>query len=159
MIRYTCPHSVVADTLAHLRAAGRWNKECVVLWLAPRASSSDAPPICAAYLPLQEARADRFRIPPEGMSTLMAHLRAHKLRLAAQVHSHPYEAFHSIADDDWAVVRREGALSVVVPDFASHTTPDNFVSDAKFYQLTASDRWLELEIISAAFEIVDDNRA
>jgi hypothetical protein len=157
MTRYTCLRSVVADTLEYMRAAGRRNKECVVLWLAPRTSSPDAPPICEAYLPLQEARKDQFRIPPEGMNALMAHLRTDKLRLAAQVHSHPREAFHSIADDEWAVIRREGALSVVVPDFAARTTPDNFVAHAKFYQLSSNDRWLELETVGSAFEICHDD--
>jgi len=35
--------------------------------------------------------------------------------VAAQVHSHPDEAFHSKGDDEWAIVRHEGALSIVVP--------------------------------------------
>lgn len=153
MTRYICPRTVVADTLNYLKAAGRQNKECVVLWLAPRTSSPDAPPICQAYLPLQRAHEDQFHIPPEGMTALMAHLRAHALRLAAQVHSHPAEAFHSIADDKWAIIRRAGALSVVVPDFSSHTTADTFVDDAKFYQLSPDDRWLEVQTVDAVFEM------
>jgi proteasome lid subunit RPN8/RPN11 len=39
------------------------------------------------------------------------------LRLIAQVHSHPSEAYHSNADDRYAIVTANGGLSLVVPDF------------------------------------------
>jgi proteasome lid subunit RPN8/RPN11 len=39
------------------------------------------------------------------------------LRLIAQVHSHPNEAYHSEADDQYAIVTAEGGLSFVVPNF------------------------------------------
>jgi len=90
---------------------------------------------------------------------MMTYLRQYKLKLVAQIHSHPREAFHSIADDQWAIVRREGALSIVVPDFATHTTPENFMLDARFYQLSQSDQWFELEDIASAFEVLHDDRA
>jgi hypothetical protein len=37
--------------------------------------------------------------------------------LIAQVHSHPNEAYHSEADDEYAIVTAEGGLSFVVPNF------------------------------------------
>ena len=153
MTHLSCSYTIVADTLAHLRAAGRDSKECVVLWLGRRLPADAT--ICEAYLPLQRARDDQFHIPPEGMTELMAYLRTHKRRLVAQVHSHPREAFHSLADDHWAIVRREGALSIVVPDFAAHTSPENLVTEAKFFQLSPQDRWLQVGDIVAAFEMCD----
>ena len=72
---------------------------------------SAAPVIVEAYVPEQEAEVDYFHIPPSGMMALMAHLRERRLGLAAQVHSHPARAFHSLADDKWAIVRHEGAMS------------------------------------------------
>jgi hypothetical protein len=39
--------------------------------------------------------------------------------LAAQIHAHPGRAYHSGADDQLALVRLPGGLSIVVPDFAS----------------------------------------
>jgi hypothetical protein len=39
--------------------------------------------------------------------------------LAAQIHAHPGQAYHSGADDQLALVRLPGALSIVVPDFAA----------------------------------------
>lgn len=35
----------------------------------------------------------------------------------ARIHSHPYEAFHSPADDANPALTHEGALSIVVPYF------------------------------------------
>jgi len=59
-----------------------------------------------AFKPWSEyAKALVFRIPPSSMTAMMAHLRERKLGLAAQVHSHPNRAFHSRADDAWAIVR------------------------------------------------------
>jgi len=39
--------------------------------------------------------------------------------LAAQIHAHPDRAYHSEADDQLALIRLPGGLSIVVPHFAS----------------------------------------
>lgn len=39
--------------------------------------------------------------------------------LAGQIHAHPRHAYHSPADDQLALIRLPGGLSIVVPDFAS----------------------------------------
>ena len=39
--------------------------------------------------------------------------------LAGQMHSHPRQAYHSRADDELALVKLPGGLSIVVPDFAT----------------------------------------
>ena len=79
-----------------------------------------------------------FHIPPEGMTALYAELRHKRLMVAAQVHSHPQEAFHSKADDRWAIVRHEGALSLVVPHFAQATTLDRFLETSR----STSSQWV-----------------
>jgi hypothetical protein len=61
------------------------------------------------------------------------------------VHSHPAKAFHSRADDEWAIVRHEGALSLVVPDFASRTSADSFATDIAAFVLTSSNEWAEIK--------------
>ena len=139
-----CPTPVIEDTLAYLRAAGRDGKECVVLWLTARPVVPGAI-VAEAYRPEQQAAMDRFWIPPPAMSALMSHLRTRKLGLAAQVHSHPQRAFHSRADDEWAVVRHEGALSIVVPDFADGVGIDNFLDRIAVFSLSADDRWIDIE--------------
>lgn len=138
----SCSRQHVDDTVRHLQKAGRRRMECVVLWLGrPRSGVTE---IAECYRPLQTARADQFRIPPNGMTALQAKLRAERLMVAAQVHSHPREAFHSRADDAWAIVRHEGALSLVVPDFAQQVTAANFMDLTKVYRFSSSAKWCEV---------------
>jgi proteasome lid subunit RPN8/RPN11 len=137
-----CPLHAIDRTLTHLREAGRSRQECVVLWLGRRQLGFID--IVECYRPLQFARADRFRIPPEGMTALQRILRAERLLVAAQVHSHPYEAFHSEADDAWAIVRHEGALSLVVPRFASDTLAYSFLDQAKVFRFSDAATWDEV---------------
>lgn len=134
--------SVVGQTLAALRRAGHYGLECVALWLGR--GRGDRISVAELYLPEQEADSDFFRIPPHSISALLAHLGSSHAFVAAQVHSHPGEAFHSLADDRWALVRHEGALSLVVPHFASDTTVANFTSNVAMFELAAGNLWREI---------------
>lgn len=136
------PETVITKTLQELHRAGANNCERVVLWLGSRGGGSID--VSEAFVPLQEAEEDYFWIPPEGMSELLSHLRQNRLMIAAQVHSHPEHAFHSEADDRWAIVRHVGALSLVVPFFGLHTTEESFTEDASVFQLSERNRWLEV---------------
>lgn len=144
MTHLQCPSKVVDETLEALREGGRAGVERVVFWLGSRTSSEAV--ISEIYLPQQEAEKDYFRIPPDSMIELMHHLRRRRLVLLAQVHSHPGMAFHSEADDRWAVVRHGGALSIVVPEFASKTTMRNFEKNTAVFRLTSDDRWQKVEL-------------
>jgi len=155
MSKVFCSQSIVAGTLASLREAGRDGRERVVLWLSPRGETAEYT-IAEFFVPRQETAEDYFRIPPDSMRELMAHLRDRRLSLRAQVHSHPKDAFHSRADDKWAIVRHEGALSIVVPRFAADTTPENFLARIAAFQLSSDDRWLGVatEHIDALFGMI-----
>ena len=138
----TCSSTVLATTLTHLREAGTRRCECIVLWLGRPAEGVIR--VEEAYVPPHEAREDMFHIPRASMTSLHAHLRKHRLMVAAQVHSHPREAFHSLADDRWAIIRHEGALSLVVPYFAASTTPLNFGDKVKVYCFSDTAEWVEV---------------
>jgi hypothetical protein len=137
------PTGLVDDTLAFLRRAGDRKSEGVVLWLGRREPRGIA--VTEAYVPEQEAACDYFRMPPSAMAALLKHLGNTGTFIAAQVHSHPQEAFHSEADDTWAIVRHLGALSLVVPYFARDTASDNFVRQVAAFRLSASNIWQELD--------------
>lgn len=138
-----CPSGVVRTTLKHLRQAGYVGRECVVLWLGSRESGEIR--VKSVYRPIQKAREDMFHIPPQGMTALLRELRRSGYMVAAQVHSHPGPAFHSRADDKWAIIRHEGALSLVVPNFAAMTTVDNFLDESKVYRFSCSGKWLHVK--------------
>jgi hypothetical protein len=137
-----CAQSFVEETLVHLEKAGRGGVECIVLWLG--VWEGDDIRVASVYRPQQTARRDQFLISPNEMASIMELLREHRWMIAAQVHSHPFEAFHSIADDEGAIVRHQGALSFVVPWFAAKTSVETFLEDIALYRLEAGDRWLEV---------------
>lgn len=137
-----CPSSVVDVTLVQLREAGNRDHECVVLWLGHCVDRSIQ--IEKAYRPLQRAQVDMFHIPPEGMNALHSELRRHRYMVAAQVHSHPGPAYHSGADDHWAIIRREGSLSLVVPSFARGTSVADFLDNTKVYRFSTAAEWVEI---------------
>ena len=132
--------ALIAETVDHLRAARR--SERVVLWLGRR--QADVVRVCEVFVPIQIADAGYFRIPSDGMDLLFGHLRTARLMVAGQVHTHPHEAFHSPVDDEWAIVRHEGGLSLVVPQFCQTTTAATFVKDAKVFRLDANDAFVEV---------------
>lgn len=129
----------VEDTLRHLRDAGRRGTECVVLWFGRQEDAVVR--VQQVYRPAQMEWRDMFRIPPDSMKAILSEISSKRLMIAAQVHSHPFGAFHSMADDAWAIVRHVGALSLVVPDFALKTSSATFMENAKLFLLTPENRW------------------
>jgi proteasome lid subunit RPN8/RPN11 len=136
------PTRIVESTVTSLRKAGDRQSEGVVLWLA--CGTPNGRLVTEAYVPEQEASHDFFRIPPESMAALLAHLGQTGSLIAAQVHSHPEEAFHSEADDRWAIVRHVGALSIVVPYFAKQISVGNFLGQVAMFRLNDANQWSEL---------------
>jgi len=88
---------------------------------------------------------DYFRIPPHAMSALLKHLGDTATAVVAQVHSHPRAAFHSRADDKWAIVRHLGALSLVIPHFARGISVENFLTRAAAFVLSEENTWEEVK--------------
>ncbi len=131
----------IRQTISLLHSAGR--RECVLLWLGRRETGVQR--IKEVFRPVQKASVGYFEIPRDGMAQLMVRLRTQGLYVASQVHTHPEEAFHSQADDKWAIVRHHGALSIVLPRFAKTTTPNNFLLEAAVYQLSPLDTWIRVD--------------
>lgn len=129
----------IKRTLDFLKKAGIHRVECVVLLLAK--SQGGALDVQTVYLPQQIAEKDYFRIPEGSMKELMSYLRKYRLMVAAQVHTHPGSAFHSLADDTWAIIRHVGGLSLVLPRFAHTTTTESFIRDAAVFRLSEDNCW------------------
>lgn len=138
-----CSHAIVEHTIAQLRTSGRLMREGVVLWLGKWGDTETD--VVEAYEPPHQAAGDYFFLSSQDMQAMMAHLRATQTRICAQIHSHPGPAFHSKTDDEWSLVRREGALSLVVPRFARTVTPASFLDDIAAYTLSKLDKWEAVE--------------
>jgi len=137
------PGTIVRDTLAELKSAGHRKSERVALWLGRR--TRDCITIESLWIPEQTAGYDFFDIPRHAMEALFGELKKRRLMVAAQVHTHPGRAFHSHADDKWAIVRHKGALSLVVPYFALRTETDTFVRETALFVLSSANEWLEAD--------------
>ena len=134
--------ALLIETITELQHGGPPRTEHVALWLAKRTDPQIT--VRELFVPEQEAAAGYFHIPRLAMGHLMVYLRERGLMIAAQLHTHPQDAFHSPADDRWAIVRHVGALSIVLPAFGLTTTPKNFRAEAKFFMLDRSNHWMEV---------------
>jgi hypothetical protein len=110
---------VVSFTLANLQKYGAKGLEGLVLWLGE--VEGDVAHVSRAIVPEQKSISREsgvgYFVEGNTLFQLNRALAQTGLRLIAQVHSHPNEAYHSEADDQYAIVTAEGGLSFVVPNF------------------------------------------
>jgi len=118
--RVELPRHVVVQTQMALRNFGAAGNEGLVLWLGEVANGAAI--VRAAMVPPQRSIRNEdgvgYFIDTGTLFEVNRFLSAKRLRLLAQVHSHPTEAYHSQTDDEYAIVTTEGGFSLVVPDFA-----------------------------------------
>ncbi|SRR6266487_1027333 len=145
--RVTVEDSVVRATLKTMRDFGAHGCEALVLWLG-----NVRPPhahVIMAFTPDQRAITSEsgvgYFVSGETLFQLNRALADTGLRLIAQVHSHPGEAYHSEADDRYAIVTVDGGFSLVVPDFGEAPADP---SSWAVYRLVEGD-WQELKLVEA----------
>ena len=131
------PHHIASETQRFLRTVGRQGKEGLALWCGKTAD--DAFEVTHLLIPRQRGvrRADGVCaiVDSDEMHRINVELYNSGLRIIAQVHSHPTEAYHSAMDDEYAIANTVGALSLVVPDFAMR---DFALNDCAIYRLQPS---------------------
>lgn len=62
--------------------------------------------------------------------------------LFAQVHTHPFEAFHSYVDDTYPISHRIGFFSIVIPYFGKNI---NSLLQCKIFEYEGKAKWHELD--------------
>jgi hypothetical protein len=125
---------IAEATVTHLRSKGAHWKEGVVLWRG----TFDPPRITDVIVPEQETSAGRFVVPLDERQRISRNLTGTGEMIVAQVHSHPDYAFHSPIDDQEAIPRRVGSLSLVVPDFGSRA---DLLDGAALFRLHQDGSW------------------
>ena len=142
---YTIPRQVLEDTRDLLREPGLQGFEAVVLWVGSVDDETSAT-IRAAVRPGQSAyRGDQgcaVEVPADALSALISALPPGVFVLA-RVHTHPGEAYHSPVDDTNMLIAHEGAVSIVVPDFA--TAPLDLRA-CSVNELRSASGWRELDV-------------
>lgn len=120
--RFAVDHAVIEETVALLREAGSKGDERMVVWGAIALDERTLSCV-TTYVPAQTAirTVDGVGIvvSTEALRELNLELSRRGEALAAQLHAHPADAYHSNTDDALALATTRGALSVVLPDFAA----------------------------------------
>jgi len=152
--RLELPQAIIARTRDALRDFGREGCEGLVLW----AGVIDGPTafVKQAIIPEQNTIKNEsgvgYFVEAPVLFKLSRHLEKERLRLLAQVHSHPTEAYHSETDDRYAIVTEDGGFSLVVPDFAIRPMS---LDECAIYRLRQR-TWTEMDDsqVGATFRVV-----
>lgn len=138
------PRTVVTEMQRFLRSMGEREYEGLALWAGR--SEGHVFRVTNLLIPRQRARRTTdgvcASVDGDEMYRINAELLRAELRLIAQIHSHPTDAYHSETDDEHALVRTMGCLSLVVPDFAARPFS---LADTAVYRLERSGAWRELD--------------
>jgi proteasome lid subunit RPN8/RPN11 len=135
----------VNEAYSFLRKAGEKSFEAVALF----AGVIDGPKakITEVILPEQTSYKLKsglmYAVEGDELHRINVWLYKNNIKLIAQIHSHPTEAYHSETDDEFPIISTVGGLSIVVPNFAVDKL--NY-SDWAFYRLSESATWDELDV-------------
>jgi hypothetical protein len=114
--------------------------------------------VSQAFVPKQKSISNEdgvgYFVSGETLFQLNRDLSETGLRLIAQVHSHPREAYHSEADDRYAIVTAEGGMSLVVPNFGR--APAQPTAWAVYRLHGRAWRELSPKEVGTIFEVIDD---
>ena len=138
---------VVETTLHVLQQFGAHGCEGLVLWVGKvtEGHARITRAVVPNQTPMKSEEGVGYFIDGQVLFELNQKLSDTGLRLIAQVHSHPGEAYHSDSDDRYAIVTADGGLSLVVPDFGKAPNDPTLWA---VYRLS-NGSWLELDTVQA----------
>lgn len=120
--RYELPRSLADECLQAIRKRGRNGNELFIALTAILADGGSTVRFRRGLIPRQACHRTPsgllVTIDGDAIFDLNRNCYERGEVLAGQIHGHPGRAYHSGADDQLAIVRRPGGLSIVVPDFA-----------------------------------------
>ena len=141
LARYRVPRTVLTASADALRNQGAGMREAVILWQGRVLSEAEAE-VTKLIVPTQNAGALHFDIPLAERLRILREVTAAREFVLIQLHTHPNEAFHSKADDQLAITKHVGAISIVIPDFGLRWNGE-FVQTSVHRHLGAA-RWRKL---------------
>lgn len=140
---FVVPLELVHQTLKPLQEAGQKQYEAFVLWGGRLADGERTLVFESTYVPEQTTSRTKngLLVVVDGDALFRVNRAFYErgLILAAQIHSHPTEAYHSDTDDAYPLMTLLGGLSGVVPDFAQggHDRLDEWA----WYRLVGAGEW------------------
>lgn len=117
--RVVFPDSLLLQAYQHFRVRGELGCEGVALWVGRAAGTvfhvSDI--VIPAQSGINSDEGLAYVVETQALHRLNVWLHKEDLRMIAQIHSHPGEAYHSETDDLFPIVTTAGGFSLVVPYF------------------------------------------
>lgn len=112
---YRLPRRMIAETFSVLRSCGQNKFECQLYWVS---RWDDPMQLTEVVHPKHVSSRFGLSIDSDWISTFWDDLSNRDLGVRVQVHTHPFEAFHSVTDDTYPLLFDPGFLSLVIPEFA-----------------------------------------
>ncbi|MBI4744220.1 MAG: hypothetical protein HY776_05320 [Actinobacteria bacterium] len=115
---YVIPSSVITDTEKVLKEYGSFNPphEGIAYWAGSLVKNTFL--VSTVIAPKTTSSVGRVLVTQRGNFDFVRILNKINLIQIAQVHSHPTSWInHSFGDDSWAAFKKEGLLSIVVPNY------------------------------------------
>lgn len=137
-LEYLVTEQQLRDTQRLLRERGDVGEEGFVVWVGELASVGL---VCDVWPVSAEGDGAHAFVSFDDVLALGERVHARGWFILAQIHSHPFRAFHSSIDDAHPVSHQEGFLSIVVPNFASGVPLKGWSVN----EHTGSGRWRELK--------------
>lgn len=120
-VHWCVPQPVMDDTAAYLKRYGARRSEGLAYWAGSVGANGEVN-VQTLILVNHQPQGAGVHVTREEARKLVRALAEFDLKLLAQVHSHPGEAFHSHGDDEHATSFHEGFVSAVVPRYAAADT-------------------------------------
>lgn len=121
--RFQLPHAIAEHCLETMRAQGAKGAEVFLALSATISADGETIAFRRALVPEQTCYSspDGLLVKIDGEAIFAMNRECYERDevLAGQIHAHPDHAYHSPADDQLALIRLPGGLSIVVPRFAS----------------------------------------
>jgi hypothetical protein len=137
--RFVVSQALLDETFRHFRDCGRGLSECQVLWLSPWEAPAT---ITRVVHGRHRAQAAGVEIDNAWLNSFWLELAQIRHGVRVQVHTHPFEAFHSATDDAFPIVHSAEFLSLVIPDFGG-SAPS--LENSFLAEISATGDWIEVE--------------
>lgn len=131
---------MIEETFAIFRSCGANRRECQLYWLSAWA---DPQRLTEVAHPLHRSSAYALSIESDWINSFWIDLASRGMGVRIQVHTHPFEAFHSETDDAFPLLPDVGFLSLVIPNFAMG--PIGF-ENAYLTEIQPDGRWQQVDI-------------
>lgn len=143
IVQVNIPKSLVDEMQLFLRKVGATGREGMVLWRG--FADGNLFSVTDILIPRQRGLNTEdgvcVVVDEDEMHEINVSLFQSGLRLIAQVHTHPTNAYHSETDDKYAIATTTGSLSLVIPNFAAGEFD---ITNCAAYRLDKGGGWIHV---------------